>query len=82
VASRIIKDNGSIVYSVCTVTKQECEDVCRYAVDELGLEIEEQGLRLGRGGMKDSIGNASFLQRFDPHRHGIGYFIARFKART
>ena len=81
VASRIIKDNGAIVYSVCTITKQECEDVCKYATDELGLEIEEQGLRLGRGGMKDFIGSASFLQRFDPHKHGIGYFIARFKRR-
>lgn len=80
-ASKIIKDNGTIVYSVCTVTKQECEDVCRYAIDELGLEIEEQGLRLGRGGMKDFIDNASFLQRFDPHKHGIGYFIAKFKKR-
>jgi predicted RNA-binding protein (TIGR00451 family) len=81
VASRIIKDNGTIVYSVCTVTKQECEDVCRYAVDELGLEIEEQGLKLGRGGMKDSVCNASFLQRFDPQKHGLGYFIAKFKKR-
>jgi predicted RNA-binding protein (TIGR00451 family) len=80
-ASKIIKDDGAIVYSVCTITIQECEDVCKYAVDELGLEIEEQGLRLGRGGMKDYVGNASFLQRFDPHKHGIGYFIARFKKR-
>jgi 16S rRNA C967 or C1407 C5-methylase (RsmB/RsmF family) len=47
----------------------------------LGLEIEEQRLRLGRGGMKDSVDNASFLQRFDPHKHGIGYFIAKFQKR-
>jgi predicted RNA-binding protein (TIGR00451 family) len=80
-ASRMIKDNGAIVYSVCTVTLAECEDVCRYAIDELGLEIDEQGLRVGRGGLKDSIDNASFLQRFDPHKHGIGYFIAKFKKR-
>ncbi|WP_455277962.1 PUA domain-containing protein [[Eubacterium] cellulosolvens] len=78
-ASQIIKDKGTIVYSVCTVTKQECEDVCIYAVDELGLEIEEQGLRLGLSGLKDSVDDASFLQRFDPHKHGIGYFIAKFK---
>ncbi|OGD54986.1 hypothetical protein A3K80_02045 [Candidatus Bathyarchaeota archaeon RBG_13_38_9] len=81
-ASRIIKDNGTIIYSVCTVTRQECEDVCTYAVDELGLEIEEQGLRLGRGGMKNFVVNASFLQRFDPHKHGIGYFIARFRKKN
>ena len=80
-ASRIIKDDGAIVYSVCTVTKEECEDVCRYAVDELGLEIEEQKLKLGRDGIRDSVDNASYLQRFDPHKHGIGYFIARFKRR-
>jgi 16S rRNA C967 or C1407 C5-methylase (RsmB/RsmF family) len=77
----MIKDNGAIVYSVCTVTLAECEDVCRYAIDELGLEIDEQGLRLGRGGLKDSVDNASFLQRFDPQKHGIGYFIAKFKKR-
>jgi len=78
VASRIIKDDGSVVYSVCTVTKQECEDVVRYGVEKLGLRLAEQSPHLGDGGLKDFGEQTTLLQRFTPHKDGIGYFIARF----
>lgn len=77
-ASRITKDAGSIVYSVCTVTRQECEEVARYGVEKLGLKLAEQKLSLGEGGLEGFEDEASLLQRFDPRKHGIGYFIARF----
>jgi len=74
----IVKDGGSIVYSVCTVTKDECEDVVRYGVEELGLEVTEQNIRVGEGGLKVLGDIANLLQRFDPQKDGIGYFVARF----
>jgi len=80
-ASRITKEGGSIVYSVCTVTKQECEEVVRYGLEKLGLSLSEQKLRLGGGGLRDFGDEASLLQRFDPAKHGVGYFIACFTKR-
>jgi len=80
-ASRIVKDDGSIVYSVCTITKQECEEVAKYGVEKLGLKLAEQKLHLGDVGLKDFGDEARLLQRFDPRKHGIGYFIARFTKR-
>jgi len=77
-ASRIVKEHGFIVYSVCTITKQECEDVVRYGVEELGLRLADQKVRLGGKGMEGFEYYSSFLQRFDPHLHGTGYFIAHF----
>jgi 16S rRNA (cytosine967-C5)-methyltransferase len=80
-ASRITKSGGSIVYSVCTITEQECEEVARFGVEELGLEVAEQKPFLGVAGLKSFGSEASLLQRFDPRKHGIGYFIARFRKR-
>ncbi|MBS7622374.1 RsmB/NOP family class I SAM-dependent RNA methyltransferase [Candidatus Bathyarchaeota archaeon] len=80
-ASRITKSGGRIVYSVCTITEQECEEVARFGVEELGLEIAEQKPYLGVVGLKSFGAEASLLQRFDPRKHGIGYFIAHFRKR-
>jgi predicted RNA-binding protein (TIGR00451 family) len=77
-ASRLVKDRGSIVYSVCTITKQECEDVARYGIEELGLRLTDQKIRLGGEGMKSFGDAASSLQRFNPDLHSTGYFIANF----
>ncbi|MEM2942558.1 MAG: RsmB/NOP family class I SAM-dependent RNA methyltransferase [Candidatus Bathyarchaeia archaeon] len=80
-ASRITKSGGRIVYSVCTITEQECEEVARFGVENLGLELAEQKLYLGVAGLKSFGSEASLLQRFDPRKHGIGYFIAHFRKR-
>ncbi len=73
-ASHIVKPGGVIVYSVCTITREECEDVARFGTDELGLELDKAVPMIGRGGM-DADG---LTQRFDPDIQGSGYFIARF----
>ena len=80
-ASKIVKKGGKMVYSVCTVTIDECEQVAKFAIDECGFEPEEQKLFLGSNGLgldkEDS--DARFLQRFHPHMHNIGFFIASFR---
>ena len=73
-ASGITKKGGTVVYSVCTISKEECEGVVAFAEKELGLELEEQTPILAEAGF-----DADHLtQRFNPDIHETGYFIARF----
>ena len=78
VASRIVKPGGIVVYSVCTMTIEECEEVARFAVEECRLKPDRQPLVLGSKGLPLFEG-AELFQRFHPHLHGYGYFIARFR---
>jgi len=73
-ASHITKKQGTIVYSVCTITKEECEDVIGFAETQLGLTLEEQFPMLGEHGFD----HAHLTQRFNPDTHETGYFIAQF----
>ena len=73
-ASRITKKGGTVVYSVCTISKEECEDVVDFARKELGLELEEQAPFLAEPGFDPG----HLTQRFNPDIHETGYFIARF----
>src|SRR5712692_4742587 len=73
-ASHITKKGGTIVYSVCTITKEECEDVVGFGEKELGLTLDNQFPVLGENGFdRDRL-----TQRFSPDTHETGYFIARF----
>ena len=73
-ASHITKKHGAIVYSICTITKEECEDVVWFAETELGLTLQEQFPILGEHGFD----HTHLTQRFNPDTHETGYFIARF----
>jgi predicted RNA-binding protein (TIGR00451 family) len=78
-ASRLVKPGGSIVYSVCTFTAQECEQIMEFAQRECNLRVVEQLPFLGSKGLT-AFGNAGALcQRFHPHVNEIGYFIAKFE---
>ena len=79
VAAKMVKPGGRIVYSVCTLTLEECEEVVKFAVEDCSLEIEEPSLRLGSPGLGWVIPEAVFTQRFHPHIHGYGYFIASLR---
>jgi predicted RNA-binding protein (TIGR00451 family) len=78
-ASKIVKPGGIIVYSVCTFTSRECERVVEYAQRECGLSVVEQNPFLGSRGLSIFGDSASLCQRFHPHLHEVGYFIAKFK---
>jgi len=77
-ASKIVKPGGVVVYSVCTFTPQECEQVVEFAVRECGLRLTEQNPFLGSHGLSSFEPNSSLCQRFHPHTNEIGYFIAKF----
>lgn len=78
-ASNVTKPGGTIVYSVCTFTKQEGEQIVEYAERECGLQVVEQKPLIGSKGLSE-FGNSGLLcQRFHPHVNEIGFFIARFQ---
>src|SRR5215472_12763695 len=73
-AASIVKKGGKIVYSVCTITHEECEQMVSFAEEELGLQETEADPIVARRGQHST----SFGQRFDPEYDGAGYFIAKF----
>lgn len=74
VASHIVKPGGTVVYSVCTITRAECEEAVDFATNDLGLVLDSASPILGRPGDDEE----HLTQRFDPDLHGFGYFIAKF----
>jgi predicted RNA-binding protein (TIGR00451 family) len=82
-AAKITESKGIIVYSTCTMTMDENEEVVKFAVEECGLEVEEQEYFFGSPGFESIFPQASLTQRFHPHIHEDcpGYFIAKLKKR-
>ncbi len=77
-ASKIVRPGGVIVYSVCTFTPQECEEVVKFAEQECALQVIGQDPFLASNGLPKYGPSALSCQRFHPHKHEIGYFIAKF----
>ena len=75
-ASRLVKADGVIVYSVCTYTAAECEGVVEYGEEECGLHLIEQTPMLAS---KSTNSKSNLCQRFHPVLDEIGYFIAKFE---
>jgi 16S rRNA (cytosine967-C5)-methyltransferase len=73
-AAALVKEGGTVVYSVCTVTGEECEEVATFAEEKLGLVKVAASPIVGRAGLDSE----KLTQRFDPELDGAGYFIARF----
>lgn len=81
-ASKIVKPGGRIVYSVCTLTLQECERNAVYAETTCNLSIQAQSPMLGDNAIPIEDKATDRCQRFHPHRHNAGFFIASFQKRA
>ena len=77
-ASRIVKPGGTIVYSVCTFSSEECEQIVDKAANDLNLKVVEQNPIVGEKGLTD-FNSGRLCQRFNPRTDEIGYFIAKFQ---
>ncbi|RLE90158.1 MAG: 16S rRNA methyltransferase [Thermoprotei archaeon] len=78
VAYNILRRDGYLVYSTCTITLEENEEVIKYAL-ELGMDIEEQSIYAGERGLC-VVENYDKLQRFHPDFTDTpGYFIAKLR---
>jgi 16S rRNA C967 or C1407 C5-methylase (RsmB/RsmF family) len=78
-ASKMIKPEGRIVYSVCTLSLQECEQNASYAETVCNLSIQEQRPMLGHPALPIDGKLTERCQRFHPHMNDAGYFIAAFQ---
>jgi 16S rRNA (cytosine967-C5)-methyltransferase len=78
-ASGLVKPGGVIVYSVCTFTAQECEQIAEFAQSECDLRVVEQHPFLGSTGLAAFGRVGALCQRFYPHINEVGYFIAKFE---
>lgn len=79
-AVKVLRSRGIIVYSTCTFTRHENEQLIEQVVEELGLELVEQGFVLGSSGEYEDPVLSAKVQRFYPDVHDVtGYFIAKLK---
>jgi 16S rRNA (cytosine967-C5)-methyltransferase len=81
-ASKIVKCGGRIVYSVCTLTLQECEQNALHAAANCNLSIKAQSPMLGDKAIPIDNRSTEQCQRFHPHKHDAGFFIACFERRA
>jgi len=79
-AVKLVKDEGTIVYSTCTLTLEENELNVKYACEVLGLKLADQKYIYGSPGEPcPSFDETKRLQRFYPDLHDTpGFFIAKF----
>ncbi len=74
-ASKLVKTGGTLVYSTCSIEKEENEAVC-----DVFLE-EDDRFSIQRQNIPDRFINKYGYARTFPHRDGMdGFFIAVFKA--
>ncbi|MCE7742012.1 MAG: methyltransferase domain-containing protein [Candidatus Heimdallarchaeota archaeon] len=75
---QLLKPGGELVYSTCTITKEENESVINQAI-EFGLEIVDHNYKTSKMGSID-VDFSPYVQRFLPGQdRTLGYFIAKLK---
>ena len=75
-AYELLRKGGVLVYSTCTVTIEENEEVIEEVLEKYRFELVEA--RYGSLGSRGLGGNGKFFLRFHPHIHDVtGYFIAK-----
>jgi 16S rRNA (cytosine967-C5)-methyltransferase len=73
----LLRKGGRMLYSVCTVSVEECEDNVNYAVEELGMRPVRDPNLIGDVGLSSRSRYADKLVRFHPHVHDTpGFFYA------
>ena len=80
------KTGGYIVYSTCSVTVEENEQVVEYALRKRpNVKLVETGLIFGRDGFTSHMGknfdaHMKMTKRYYPHAYNVdGFFVSKFK---
>ena len=73
-AARVVRGGGRLVYSTCSLEREENEDVVSWFLNE------EQEFRIIEASVKDSLLNSDGTARIFPDKYGTdGFFIAVFE---
>ncbi|NPD89378.1 MAG: methyltransferase domain-containing protein [Asgard group archaeon] len=77
--NKLIKPQGEIIYSTCTISREENEEVIEYANEKLNFETIEQKYR--HSDYASVVEDLKYpVQRFIPGIHKtLGYFIAKMR---
>ena len=75
-----LKNGGEIVYSTCTLNKEENENVLEWAISELSLKLLNIDLQIN-GSINAISENPEIKKaiRILPSKDNEGFFIARLK---
>lgn len=73
-----LKKGGTIVYSTCTLNKEENERIINWAIDKFELEVQEININLKEGIKVTTKGEASALKIL-PSKRIEGFFVCKLK---
>ncbi|MBT9258813.1 MAG: 16S rRNA (cytosine(967)-C(5))-methyltransferase RsmB [Clostridiales bacterium] len=75
----VLRPGGVLVYSTCTISRKENQEVVEFLVEEMGLQPEDLRPYLPPALKEEPSAPYGWVQLL-PHRHGTdGFFIARLR---
>lgn len=82
VAEKLVSAGGKLVYSTCTYSKEEDEDIVEWFLKEFNFELQDVSAKIKNSTTpsQSNVKNADFARKFMPHTgKGEGQFVAVFK---
>lgn len=77
-AYKATKKGGTIVYSTCTLNKEENEKIINWAIDKFGLEVQEIDIKL-KEGIKVATKGTNNALKILPSQRIEGFFVCKLK---
>lgn len=82
VAEKLVAAGGKLVYSTCTYSKEEDENIVEWFLNEFNFELQDVSAEIKQATIPSqaNVKNADFARKFMPHTgNGEGQFISVFK---